>query len=109
MNRAGIALFVLLLLQLGIITALYRDEMGSEGDFRAQLALRGMGNLQELKMGSRGMRLRVDNAAGHLLTVGMAQALFEIAFDIDSKVEWELSMEGNLEVEIRPQVVMETV
>lgn len=85
------------------------DEMGNEGDFRAQLALRGMGNLQELKMGSGGMRLRVDNAAGHLLMVGMAQALFEIAFDIDSHVEWELSSEGNLEVDIRPHVVMERV
>jgi len=85
------------------------DEMGNEGDFRAQLALRGMGNLQEMKMGSRGMRLRVDNVAGHLLMVGMAQALFEIAFNIDSNVEWELSAEGDLEVEIRPQGVMETV
>jgi hypothetical protein len=84
-------------------------EMGNEGDFRAQLALRGMGNLQQMKMGSQGMRMRVDNAAGHLLMVGMAQALFEIAFDIDSNVEWELSAEGDLEVEIRPQGVMETV
>lgn len=85
------------------------DEVSDEGDFRTQLALRGMGNLQEISMDSRGMHLRVDSAAVHLLTVGMVQGLFEMAFDMPSDVEWELSDGGDLEVEVRPRKVMETV
>jgi len=85
------------------------EEVSDEGDFRTQLALRGLGNLQEIKMGSRGMSMRIDNAAGHLLTVGMAQGLFEMAFDVESDVEWELSEEGDLELEVRPKAVMDTV
>ncbi len=85
------------------------DELSDEGDFRLQLALRGMGNLQELKMGSQGMSLRVDNAACNLLMVGMVQGLFEMIFDVDSSVEWELSGEGDLEVDVRPKGVLATV
>jgi hypothetical protein len=85
------------------------DEVSDEGDFRAQLALRGMGNLREINMDSHGMHLRIDSAAGYLLTVGMVQGLFEMALDVDSHVEWELSESGDLEVEIKPQAIMERV
>ncbi len=85
------------------------EEVGDEGDFRTQLAVRGMGNLKVIHMGTNGMRLRIDNAAGHLLIVGMAQGLFEMALDVQSNAEWELSGEGDLEVEIKPRAVMETV
>ena len=53
--------------------------------------------------------MRIDNAANHLMTVGMAQGLFEMAFDVESHVEWEVSAEGDLSVEITPRTVMETV
>jgi hypothetical protein len=85
------------------------EEVSNEGDFRAQLALRGMGNLREISMGVGGMRIRIDNAAGHLLIVGMAQGLFEMALDVGSNVEWELTEDGNLEVEVRPKAIMEMV
>jgi hypothetical protein len=85
------------------------DELSDEGDFRVQLALRGMGNLKELRMGSQGMNLRVDNAACNLLMVGMVQGLFEMIFDVDSSVEWQLSGEGNLEVDVKPLGVMASV
>ncbi len=85
------------------------EEIGDEGDFRTQLALRGYGNLREISMGAKGMRMRVDNAACYLMTAGLAQGLFEMAFDVESYVEWELSQEGDLEVEVTPQGVKETV
>lgn len=85
------------------------DELSDEGDFRLQLALRGMGNLRELKMGTQGMHLRVDNAACNLLLVGMVQGLFEMIFDVSSSVEWELSAGGDLEVEVKPRAVMAKV
>jgi hypothetical protein len=79
------------------------DQIRDEGDFRNQLALRGMGNLREMKIGPQGISLRIDNVAGYLLTVGMVQGIFEVAFSLDSEVTWELSEEGDLEVEVKPK------
>ncbi len=78
------------------------EQVSNEGDFRTQLALRGLGNLQEMRIGSRGLFMHIDNAAGYLMTIGMVQGLFEMIFDVDSKVEWALSESGNLEVEVNP-------
>jgi hypothetical protein len=79
------------------------DEIRDEGDFRTQLALRGMGNLRELTMRPQGIHMRIDNVAGYLLTVGMVQGLFDVAFDIDSNVVWELTEEGDLDMEVKPK------
>lgn len=79
------------------------DDISDEGDFRAQLALRGLGNLKELSMKRKGLRLRVENAALPLIILGLAQGFFEMGFGLDSTdVEWELSEEGNLEAEVKP-------
>jgi hypothetical protein len=78
------------------------DQVQNEDEFRTQLALRGLGNLRMIRMGTRGLRMRVDNAATHLMTVGMAQGLFEVALDVDSRVEWEYSKQGDLLVEVTP-------
>jgi hypothetical protein len=75
----------------------------SEGDFRTQFAYRGLGDLKEFMMGSTGLRLRLENSTLHLLVVGIAQALFELAFGRDSDVEWELSEESVLQVEVTPK------
>jgi len=84
------------------------SDVSDEGDFRDQLALRGLGDLRDIKMGSKGLRMHIDNAAVHLMIVGLAQGFFEMAFDVDSQVEWELSEKGDLELEVTPQVIMET-
>ncbi len=81
-------------------------EVSDTADFRSQLALRGMGNLREIDMGGKCLRLRIDNAAGHLLIVGIAQGLFELVLDIQSNVDWELSADGTLQVEVKPQPFM---
>lgn len=79
------------------------DEVRDEDAFRARLALRGMGNLRWMKMGPEGISMRIDNAGCYLMTVGTAQAVFEMAYDVDSQVEWELSPEGDLEVRATPR------
>lgn len=79
------------------------DEVLGEEEMRTQVALRGLGNLTELKMGSRGVRLTVENIALPLLMVGLTQGLFEKAFDITSDVEWELTADGTLLVEVIPR------
>jgi hypothetical protein len=84
------------------------EEVGDEGDFRTQLALRGLGDLQEIKIGAKGLHMHIDNAAVHLMIVGLAQGLFEMAFDVDSQVEWELSEEGDLEVAVVPRRIKDT-
>jgi len=85
------------------------EEVSDEGDFRPQLALRGLGDLREIKMGAKCLRMRIDNAAVHLMIVGLAQGLFEMALGVDSNVEWELSGDGDLELEVTPQIITETV
>ncbi len=78
------------------------EQVQNEEEFRTQLALRGLGNLRMIRMGTRGLRLRLDNAAAYLMVAGMAQGLFELALDVDSRVEWELSGDGELLVEVKP-------
>jgi hypothetical protein len=79
------------------------EEMVDAEEFRTQLALRGLGCLRKVDMSSQRLRVSIDNAAGYLMTVGMAQALFETAVDVESNVQWELSENGNLEIEVTPR------
>lgn len=85
------------------------DQVQNEDEFRAQLALRGLGNVRMIRLGTRGLRMRIENSAAHLMTVGMAQGLFEMALDTDSHVEWELSRQGELLVEVTESRVREDV
>jgi hypothetical protein len=45
--------------------------------------------------------MRLENSVLHLVVTGIVQCLFDMAFNVDSTVQWESSSEGNLEVEIR--------
>ncbi len=83
-------------------------EVEDEGDFRIQLALRGLGNLRELKINRRGLHMLVENAALPMIIVGMMQGIFEMAFDMDTNLEWEVSR-GNLRVELTPKDVAVSV
>jgi hypothetical protein len=74
-------------------------------DFRVQLALRGLGNLKELHIGKRGVSMLVENVTIPQMVVGMMQGIFETAFDLESRVEWEVSR-GNLRMEITPRAVV---
>ncbi len=86
------------------ITGFYSiKEIGDEQLFRNQLALKGLGNLKSLKISKKGLSMRLDNATMHIMIVGMMQGIFDAAFDVDSNVDWELSEEGNLTVEVKPR------
>jgi hypothetical protein len=85
------------------------DMMEADEDLRTQLALRGLGNLYGFKIDEKGAHLLLRNACMHLIVAGMVQGNFEMALDRESYVEWELSDEGNLEVEVKPRPVMEAV
>ena len=77
-------------------------EMGDEESLREHLALRGLGNLKELEMAKHGARIGIDAPIMQLFLVGMMQGLFEVAFDVESIVDWD-SQEENLTVEVTPK------
>jgi len=80
------------------------EDITDEGDFRTQLALRGLGNLKELNMRRKGMQLRMENVALPLIIVGLAQGFFEIGFGTSATdVEWQLYEDGSLEAEVTPR------
>jgi hypothetical protein len=78
----------------------FRDFMGGEEDLRSALALRGLGNLKQFRMTSKGVQVELDNACLPLLLLGFIQGTFELAFDLESDIEWEISEEGHLSMEI---------
>ena len=84
------------------------QEIENEGDFRIQLALRGLGNLRELKINKRGLHLLVENTALPMIVVGMMQGIFEMAFDLETNLEWEVSR-SNLRMELTPKDVAVSV
>jgi hypothetical protein len=76
----------------------------SEADFRTQFAYRGLGNLSEFRMGATGLHMKLENPTLHHSVIGFTQALFELAFKVRSGVDWEISGDGDLLVEVTPQV-----
>jgi hypothetical protein len=78
------------------------SEIAGFEEMRRQLALRGVGEIKELKLGRRGVHLELENSVMHLLVVGLTQGLYELAFGVEGKVEWEHSDEGRLTVTVTP-------
>lgn len=49
------------------------SEITTEADLRRHLAVRGLGELRELELSRKGLRVSLANAAIHLWVVGMVQ------------------------------------
>jgi hypothetical protein len=79
------------------------EDIANEGDFRTQLAGRGMGNLRDFAVSRSGFRMRLANAVLPLISVGIAQGMFEMAFDVESNVDWEFTEDKLLKVDVTPQ------
>ncbi len=71
-------------------------------ELRKHLAVRGLGNLREHAMNAGGAALRLDNSCMSLPLVGLLQGSFEREYGVESEVEWEISHEGSLSVEVKP-------
>jgi hypothetical protein len=85
------------------------EDVTDGGDFRTQLALRGLGNLKEIDVRRKGAGLLIENAVLPLMIVGMMQGVFEMAFDLESDVDWEYTDQRDLRMEISPRSVMSQV
>ncbi|RJP27130.1 MAG: hypothetical protein C4536_14065 [Actinobacteria bacterium] len=79
-----------------------RQGISAQFDFRKQLALRGLGNLCEIEVSEELLRIRLENACLHLMLVGLLQGFYELTYDRESEVEWELGEDDVLVVEVRP-------
>lgn len=93
---------VILEVQLRFVkTGLYAiEEIEDEKRFRRQLALRGLGELQELRLSKGRMTVRIKNAALPLMIIGLMQGYLEVTTNADSHVDWEMGEDGTLEMNI---------
>jgi hypothetical protein len=79
-------------------------ELWTSETSRKELALRGLGNLKESKLKKGALQMRIENAALYLILIGLAQGLFELHFDVESNVDWEMNLEdGILQLEVTPK------
>jgi len=85
------------------------DEVVDEEYIRKRIALRGLGNISNIDIDEKRVRIRLENAALHLMGVGIAQGFFELAFNVESEVDWELSKDGVLDIEVRPRIIQKAV
>ena len=70
---------------------------------QALTALRGLGNVTRFDANEGRVSITIENSCMHLVVVGMAQALYELALDKDSSTrQWELSGDGDLHLTISP-------
>jgi hypothetical protein len=76
------------------------EEIATEELFRREIAIRGLGNLREVKWGDGKLRFRLENYCLHLVLVGLVQGFFELAFQQEGAVDWELREDGDLVVEV---------
>jgi len=70
----------------------------SEERFREELALRGLGVLERLKVNERGLEIRLSNSCLPLVVVGTVQGMYEKLYGNETEVRWELAENGDLEV-----------
>jgi len=71
-------------------------------DFKSWAAMRGLGNITAFKAHEKHLTLTLENPSMDLAMVGMAQALYELAWGAESsKCEWHHNDHGDLVIDIR--------
>lgn len=64
-------------------------------------AMRGLGNVTGFDADEERVDITIENSCIHLVVVGMAQALYELALDREkSTLDWELAEDGDLRITI---------
>ncbi|MEJ5186227.1 MAG: hypothetical protein WHT46_04030 [Candidatus Geothermincolales bacterium] len=72
----------------------------NEQRFREELALRGLGVLERLRVDDRGLEMRLENSCLPLVVVGTVQGMYEKLYGRSTGVSWELADNGDLEVTV---------
>ncbi len=81
----------------GIYTA---REMGDGDSFRKFLALRGLGELQEIKLRRNGLEMRLKNPALSLILAGILQGYYEDVTGSESDIDWQFDEDGTFEMKV---------
>jgi len=70
-------------------------------DFKTSSALRGLGNITAFKADEKRLTLTLENPSMHLAMVGMAIALYELAWGAESSThEWHRTDDGDLSITV---------
>jgi hypothetical protein len=70
-------------------------------DFKTWAALRGLGNIAAFKADEKRLTLTLENPSMHLAMVGMAIALYELAWEAESSThEWHRTDDGDLSITV---------
>ncbi|WP_287155177.1 hypothetical protein [Candidatus Solincola tengchongensis] len=86
------------------VRTLRREELegGTEG-IGKMLAVRGLGLLEDIRLGREGLDLALHNACVPLVLAGLFQGAYEVVVGKEgSRVTWEMSRDGYLEVHVSP-------
>jgi hypothetical protein len=77
-----------------------RELLEDESAFRNELALRGLGNLQSLKVDASGLEMRLRNVCLPIVVVGFVQGMYEDLHGVESRVDWKVDEAGDLAMAI---------
>lgn len=70
---------------------------------REKLAIRGLGYLQYLCLGRKGIRVKMENATLPLMGLRLLiQGFFERTLRVESEMDRELTEDGDLLIEVAP-------
>jgi hypothetical protein len=58
--------------------------------------------VRKLDADQGGLRMCMNNTVLPFMTVGFMQGLFELAYGLESRADWELTEDGTLNAEIIP-------
>lgn len=75
-------------------------EMGEGDSFRQFLALRGLGDMEEIKLRRNGLEMRLRNPALSLILAGILQGYYEDVTGQESDIEWQFDEDGTFEMKV---------
>lgn len=75
-------------------------EMGEGDSFRRFLALRGLGDLEEIKLRRNSFEMRLANPGLALILAGILQGYFEDVTGQESGIEWEFGEDGAFQMKV---------
>ncbi len=81
-----------------------RDDIRQEKDLIHHFALRGLGNLREIRLEKNRLRARLENPCMHLVIVGLLQGFYELIFAQRGDIAWETTPDGDLVIDVTAAV-----
>jgi hypothetical protein len=77
-----------------------REDIRQEKDLIHHFALRGLGNLREIRLEKNRLRARLENPCMHLVIVGLLQGFYELIFAQRGDIAWEITPDGDLVIDV---------